>query len=183
MKRVFFGGSRKLGRLNEQVRTRAEKMMSEGLQVLVGDANGADKAIQKFFADRQYSHVLVFFSGESPRNNVGNWQTVPVKVDRTKRDFKFHTAKDLAMCEGADYGFMMWDGESQGTVNNILNLLERGKKVVVYHSPGREFLTFRSPADAEELLRRIAPDRAVELDKKVGLRRRIAASQGEIRLV
>jgi|SRR5437016_13484662 len=182
MKKVFFGGSRRLGRLNEQVRTRAEKMMSEGLQVVVGDANGADKAIQKFFADRQYSNVLVFFSGESPRNNIANWQTQAVKVDRTKRDFKFHTAKDLAMCEAADYGFMMWDGESQGTVNNILNLLERGKKVVVYHSPAREFLTFRSPADAEELLRRIAPERAVELDKKVGLRRRIAAAQGEIRL-
>jgi hypothetical protein len=67
-------------------------------------------------------------------------------------------------------------------VNNILNLLERGKKVVIYHSPAREFLTFRSPADAEELLRRMAPERAVELDKKVDLRRRIAASQGEIRL-
>lgn len=182
MTKVFFGGSRRLGRLNEQVRKRAEKMMSEGLRVLVGDANGADKAIQKFFADRQYSNVRVFFSGDSCRNNLGDWETQAVKVDRTKRDFKFYTAKDLAMCEAADYGFMMWDGESQGTVNNILNLLERGKKVVVYHSPAREFLTFRSPADAEELLNRIAPDRAIELDKKVGLRRRIAASQGEIRL-
>jgi hypothetical protein len=183
MIKVFFGGSRRLGRLNEQVKARAEKMMSEGLQVLVGDANGADKAIQKFFADRQYSRVRVFFSGETPRNNLGSWQIQTVKVDRTKRDFKFHTVKDLAMCEAADYGFMVWDGESQGTVNNILNLLERGKKVVIYHSPDQEFLTFRAPADAEELLRRIAPDRAVELDKKVGLRRRIAASQGEIRLV
>jgi len=157
-------------------------MMSEGLTVLIGDANGADKAIQKFFADRQYSNVLVFYSGKACRNNLGDWDTRAVKVSRATRDFKFYTAKDLAMCEEADYGFMMWDGASQGTVNNILNLLERGKKVVVYHSPAREFLTFRAPADAEELLRRIAPDRALELDKKVGLRRRIAASQGEIGL-
>lgn len=182
MKKVFLGGSRRLVRLNKQVMTRAEKMISEGLRVLVGDATGADKAIQKFFADRQYSNVLVFFSGDSCRNNLGNWETQAVKVDRSKRDFKFYAAKDLAMSEAADYGFMMWDGESQGTVNNILNLLERGKKVVVYHSPAREFLTFRSPADSEELLRRIAPDRAIELDRKLGLRRRIAASQSEIRL-
>lgn len=182
MTKVFFGGSRRLGRLNEQVRTRADKMMSEGLQVLVGDASGADKAIQEFFADRRYSRVLVFFSGESPRNNVGDWPTQAVNVDHAKRDFKFYAAKDLAMSEAADYGLMVWDGDSQGTVNNILNLLERGKKVVVYHSPASEFLTFRSPADAEELLRRITPERAVELDKKVGLRQRIAASQGEIRL-
>jgi hypothetical protein len=182
MTKVFLGGSRRLGRLNEHVRTRAEKIMSEGLLVLVGDANGADKAIQEFFADHHYANVLVFYSGQCCRNNLGGWETQAVKVDRTRRDFKFYTAKDLAMCEAADYGFMMWDGESQGTVNNILNLLERGKKVVVYHSPEREFLTFRSLADAEELLRRITPDRAVELDKKVGLRRRIAASQREIRL-
>lgn len=182
MKKVFFGGSRRLGRLNEQVRKRAEKMISERLRVLVGDANGADKAIQQFFADRQYANVLVFFSGDFCRNNLGSWETHAVKVGREKRDFKFYAAKDLVMSEVADYGFMLWDGESQGTVNNILNLLERGKKVVVYHSPAGEFLTFRAPADAEELLRRIAPARAVELDRKVGLRRRIAAFQGEIRL-
>ncbi|MGH8467853.1 MAG: hypothetical protein ACREX3_01675 [Gammaproteobacteria bacterium] len=49
MKKVFFGGSRRLGRLNPQVKSRAENMIAEGLQILVGDANGVDKAIQGFF--------------------------------------------------------------------------------------------------------------------------------------
>ena len=86
------------------------------------------------------------------------------------------------MSEEADYGFMIWDGESQGTVNNILNLLERGKKVVVYHSSIKEFMTLRSVLDATELLKRIDPEVAEVLDKKVGLRRRVAASQQSLSL-
>ena len=30
---------------------------------------------------------------------------------------------------------MLWDGLSKGTLNNVLNLLDRGKKVVVYFNP------------------------------------------------
>ncbi len=86
------------------------------------------------------------------------------------------------MSDEADYGFMIWDGESQGTVNNVLNLLERGKKVVVYLSPNKEFITLSIPADATELLKRIDRGLADVLDKKVGLRRRIAASQQALRL-
>lgn len=182
MKTIFFGGSRRLGRLNQQIRERADNMIAEGLQILVGDASGADKAIQRFFADRAYDNVVVFYSGDACRNNLGDWITRAVRVNRSRRDFRFYIAKDLAMSEEADYGFMIWDGESQGTVNNILNLLERGKKVVVYLSPEREFLTFRKLVDSTELLRRMNPELANGLDKKIGLRRRVAASQQALRL-
>lgn len=182
MKKVFFGGSRRLGRLTKQVRDRAANIIAEGLQVLVGDANGADKAIQKFFAEKGYTNVVVFFAGTVCRNNLGKWVTHPVKVDRSQRDFRFYAAKDLAMSEETDYGFMIWDGKSQGTVNNILNLLERGKKVVVYLSPQKEFLTLTTPSDAGELLRYLEPHVADALDRKVNLRRRITASQQALRL-
>jgi hypothetical protein len=177
MKKVFIGGSRRLTRLSPSIKERTAKIIDEGLQVLVGDASGADKAIQKFYAEERYPNVVVFHSGTLCRNNLGNWPTRPVKVDRTQRDFLFYAAKDLVMSEEADYGLMLWDGESQGTVNNVLNLLERGKKVVVYLSPQKEFLTFRALADADELLRRLTPDLAAALDKKIGVRRRIAAYQ------
>jgi hypothetical protein len=157
-------------------------MIAEELHVLVGDANGSDRAIQAYLAQREYQNVTVYFSGTTCRNNLGNWQTRCVSVDRRKRDFSFYVAKDIAMSEDADYGFMVWDGESQGTLNNVLNLLERGKKVVMYISPDREFLTFRTPNDAGELLRRLDVDAAEALDRKIGLRRRIAASQGSLSL-
>ncbi|MGH8489494.1 MAG: hypothetical protein ACREXS_11695 [Gammaproteobacteria bacterium] len=64
-------------------------------------------------------------------------------------------------------------------MNNILNLL---KKVVVYRSPHKEFLTFNTPADADELLRHLGPHVAETLDRKINLRLRIAASQQALRL-
>jgi hypothetical protein len=182
MKKIFFGGSRRLGRLGPQVQERASNMIDEELVVLVGDANGADKAIQKFFAERAYPNVIVFFAGSVCRNNLGNWSTHPVPVKRTERDFQYYAAKDLAMSEEADYGLMIWDGESAGTVNNILNLLERGKKVVVYLSPQKEFLIFKTPTDAGELLSRVNPTTAGTLDRKIGFYRRVASPQQALRL-
>ena len=182
MKKVFIGGSRRLSRLNQDVKRRASKMIDERLFVLVGDANGTDKAIQRFFVERAYSNVTVFFSGSACRNNLGNWPTRSVRVDGEKRDFRYYAAKDLAMSEEADYGLMIWDGESQGTVNNILNLLEHGKKVVVYLSPKKEFLTFRSLSDATELLRLMDPATAKALDRKIGVRKRITAPQETLTL-
>jgi hypothetical protein len=97
-------------------------------------------------------------------------------------EFQYYAAKDLAMSEEADYGFMIWDGESAGTANNILNLLERGKKVVVYLSSQKEFLTFKTPTDAGELLNRVDPTTARTLDKKIGFFQRVASQQQALRL-
>ena len=182
MTKVFFGGSRRLSRLNREVKERASNVIDEGLSVLVGDANGADKAIQKFFAERAYPNVMVFHTGTLCRNNLGNWSTRSVAVERTERDFTYYAAKDLAMSQEADYGFMIWDGESAGTINNVLNLLERGKKVVVYVSPRKEFLTLRTATDAAGLMDYVHPETAAALDKKIGFRRRVASAQAALSL-
>jgi hypothetical protein len=178
MIKVFFGGSRRLGRLNQQVKNRASGLIEEGFLVLVGDANGADKAIQQFLADRAYPHVIVFHTGASCRNNLGRWSTRPIAVERKERDFSYYAAKDLAMSQEADYGFMIWDGESAGTVNNVLNLLERGKKVVVYISPRKEFLTLRTTADAAKLVDYVDSITTAALNKKIGFSRRVCSARG-----
>ena len=35
------------------------------------------------------------------------------------------------MAEAAEYGLMLWDGKSKGTVNNVVNLSRDHKPVVV----------------------------------------------------
>jgi hypothetical protein len=50
-------------------------------------------------------------------------------------------AKDAKMAEDSDYGFMLWDGKSSGTLNNVLNLLSRQKRTLLYFSPTKEFVT------------------------------------------
>ena len=47
---------------------------------------------------------------------------------------------DKAMANDADYGLMLWNGESKGTLNNIINLLTDSKKALVYFSPQNSFV-------------------------------------------
>ena len=48
---VFVAGSRQISRLPAEVRTRLDTVIERGLQILVADTNGADKAVQRFLAD------------------------------------------------------------------------------------------------------------------------------------
>lgn len=88
MTSVFVAGSRKLGRLNEQVKERQGNVIAGSYQVLVGDANGADKAVQTFLQERGYHNVIVYCSGEKCRINLGSWPTynVPVPSNNIRYD-------------------------------------------------------------------------------------------------
>jgi hypothetical protein len=50
---VFVAGSRQISRLPAEVRSRLDTMIEKGFQILVGDANGADKAVQRYLADQR----------------------------------------------------------------------------------------------------------------------------------
>ena len=52
------------------------------------------------------------------RNNVGDWPTREIDAPRGARGFDYYSLKDRAMAEAAEYGLMLWDGKSKGTVNN-----------------------------------------------------------------
>lgn len=43
------------------------------------------------------------------------------------------------MAEAAEYGLMLWDGKSKGTVINVVNLSRDHKPVVVYVAPQGNF--------------------------------------------
>src|SRR5215831_18637941 len=49
MNTVFIGGSRHVSRLPSEVKKRLDNVVASGHRVIVGDANGADKAVQKHF--------------------------------------------------------------------------------------------------------------------------------------
>jgi hypothetical protein len=104
---------------------------------------------------------------------LGGWEerAVPVPKGLTGRDF--FTAKDLAMAEEADYGLVLWDGKSIGSINNVLSLLKRGKTVVVYLSPNQAFTTLKRAEDVERLLCECDPEDREEIGKKTGLSRRL----------
>lgn len=162
MRKVFVGGSRRMGRLNNDIRQRLDSIMAQSFTLLVGDANGADKAIQKYCADTNYSNVIVFCAGRSCRNNLGGWETKYLDIKRSKKDYRFYMAKDIEMAKEADYGFMIWDAESSGTFSNILELLEMGKKVLVHIGPEKSFVKLQRIEDLQQLLK-ACPKEAIEM--------------------
>ena len=149
---VFVAGSRQISRLPTEVRSRLDTMIEKGFQILVGDANGADKAIQRYLAASSYPNVLVHCMKDHCRNNVGHWPTREIDAPRGAKGFDYYSLRDLAMAETAEYGLMLWDGKSKGTVNNVVNLSRDHKPVVVYVAPTRQFRTIKSFADLKDLL-------------------------------
>jgi hypothetical protein len=127
-------------------------MIEKGFQILVGEANGADKAIQRYLADKSYPNVLVHCMKDHCRNNVGNWPTREVVAPRGARGFDYYSLKDRAMAEAAEYGLMLWDGKSKGTVNNVVNLSRDHKPVVVHVVPTKQFRTIKTSDDLGDLL-------------------------------
>jgi hypothetical protein len=152
MQCVFVAGSRALSKLNAQVKERLDNIVKQNLTVLVGDANGADKAVQRYLAERSYQHVVVYCM-ELCRNNIGNWPTHAEKMGPgVPHDRHYYGVKDLAMAKDASCGFMIWDGTSKGTLTNVINLLGAQKKVLLYHSPKKRFFTMRTTGDLHHVL-------------------------------
>jgi hypothetical protein len=149
---IFVAGSRHILRRPADVKDRLDTMIEKRFQILVGDANGADKAIQRYLADKSYSNVFVRCMKDHCRNNVGNWPTREIDAPRGTRGFDYYSLKDRAMAEAAEYGLMVWDGKSKGTVNNVVNLSRDHKPVVVYVAPTRQFRTVKTFDDLSDLL-------------------------------
>ena len=130
------------------MRERLDSFIQRGDTILVGDANGADKAVQRHFASRGYRNVLVYCT-EHCRNNIGEWPIRSIKANSQRRDFSYYAAKDIAMAEEARCGVMLWDAKSKGTLQNVRNLAGAGKRTLLYLAPTKEFRVI----DTEQELR------------------------------
>lgn len=56
------------------------------------------------------------------------------------------------MADAAEYGLMLWDGKSKGTINNVLNLCRAHKPAVVYVATAKSFTTVRVLDDLQAVL-------------------------------
>jgi hypothetical protein len=162
-----------MGRLSREIRQRLDNIMAQSFTILVGDANGVDKAVQKHCADKCYDKVIVFCAGNLCRNNVGNWDTKHIAADRGTRDYKFYMVKDIEMAKEADYGFMIWDAKSSGTLSNILQLLEMNKKVLVYVGPLKDSKRLHQASDLQSILKNCPEEAMRTFEDKFNLSARL----------
>lgn len=152
MTKVFIGGSRHVSRLNVEIRKRLDNIVEKGFPVLVGDAYGADKAVQIYLHTKRYEAVEVFCAEGICRNNVGAWQTRNVPADTRERNAQFYSAKDKIMAQEATVGLMIWDGKSVGTLMNVLRLLNQHKKTVMYIAPLKRFREFKEASEWDDFI-------------------------------
>lgn len=111
---------------------------------------------------KSYKNVTVFTSKGIARNNYGNWKIEKVEVAKNVTGFEFYAQKDLEMAEKANIGFMIWNGKSKGTFNNIINLLNLEKEVILYYIPNQKFYQFKTIKDLNNCL-----NTNVKLDSKL----------------
>ena len=166
--RVFIAGSRSLSRLNEDVKQRIDNIIHKKLAVILGDANGIDKAVQRYLDTLGYRNVTVFCMVGGCRNNVGGWPTQKITAaDPSRKDFAYYSTKDRAMVDEADYGLMLWDGRSRGTLRSIIDLVRHSKPVIAYVAAANSFYTLRQSDDIAEMLGHVDPAALQGIDSEL----------------
>lgn len=162
MMKVFIAGPRAITELDNNIYIKINSICDKKYDILVGDADGIDTLVQKHLQSRDYRNVRVFASKGLARNNIGNWNVEKVEVSDSAKGFDFYAKKDLEMAKEADIGFMIWNGKSRGTFNNMINLLKLEKTVVLYYVPTEKFYSFKEINELNEFI-----NANVKLDSKL----------------
>lgn len=130
-KTIFLGGSKTINALTEDIKKKFFKMMNCGYKFAVGDCIGADLQIQKLLSEYGYKKVIVYYSGDKPRINLGGWKTKYISSNNYIERHERQKAKDEQMAKDCDEGFMLLNGTTKGTMANIETLLSLNKKCTV----------------------------------------------------
>ncbi len=173
MNTIFISGSMGIKKIDPKVKDRIDNIINSHFPILLGDANGVDASVQELLNSKGYANVTVFCSGDKARNNIGRWKVVNIATDFKKNTRLFFTAKDIQMAKKCDYGFMVWDSKSTGTLSNVYELLSQGKKSLVFVNKLRTFKKVANIEDFEALVSVMSEsafrtaDRKIQLNKKI----------------
>lgn len=129
---VYITGSPEITSLLEAVTKRLDQIVDKGYAILVGDNKGFDSTIQKYFAMRKYRLVTVYVSGQHTRYNEGAFGEVHISGWPGDSAVEFARLKNDAMIADADCAIAVWDGYSRAVRQDLEELLEYGKKVLLY---------------------------------------------------
>lgn len=173
--KVFVSGSMRIKHLDKSVLDRLERILGKEYAVIVGDADGVDKSIQSFLKSRGARSVVVYCTGASPRNNLGDWSTECVESLSEPGTRAYFTAKDIKMAEDCDYGLMVWDTKSTGTLRNAMELLSRRKSSLIYVNKQKFFHKVKEIEDFEKLLSFMSDSARRKAEQKLKLSQTLAS--------
>ena len=169
MEKIFIAGSISIKKLDESVTKRIDKMISQGYEIILGDA------VQNYLNIQGYNKVTIYHSGTTVRNNLGNWSTKSVATKYRFGTRDFFTAKDLALANDADIGVMLWDKKSTGTLKNIIELIKQHKKVTVFLQQEKKFQRVYNVDEFLLITQKMSELSLKNADKKINIYKSIAS--------
>lgn len=173
MATIFISGSMRIENIHADVRSKLDEIINSQVDIIVGDADGVDASFQMFLNTRQYRNVTIYCSGLDVRNNIGRWPVRSISTDKRCNSRLFYVAKDLEMASKCDFGLMVWDSRSTGTLSNVIELLKQKKRSTVFVDKLQKFLEITDVASFEELILSMNKDDLERADKKIQLRKKI----------
>ncbi len=179
MHKIFISGSMRIKNLDNNVLNRINNILNSDYQVIVGDADGVDSSVQEYLNNKNCKSVVVYCTGDQPRNNIGHWLVEKIHTSAKPGTRAFYTDKDIRMADDCDYGFMVWDTISTGTLSNAIELLKRNKISLVYINKAKEFLKVKEVADLENLISYMSESAKSKAEAKLGLKNKIESFKNE----
>lgn len=179
MKKVFISGSMKIKNLDPIVLKRIDNIIDKNYVVLVGDADGVDSSVQKYLKNHNYNNVFVYCTGSQPRNNIGGWRVKKVETTVQPGTRAYFTVKDIEMSIDCDYGFMIWDTKSTGTLSNVLELLQKNKKSLIFINKSKVFEKVKEVSGLEQLLTHMSEFSLKKAEEKLKIQDKIMSLKNE----
>ena len=173
MYKIFISGSMGIKNINEKVIKRINNIIDSKYEVIIGDANGVDSSIQSYLSFKNLKSVTVYCTGAKPRNNIGKWIIKKIKTNKKPGTRAYFTAKDLSMSKDCDYGLMIWDSKSTGTLSNVLELLAHNKISLVFVNKLKKFYKITNISKFENLISVMSENTFIKADKKINLTTKI----------
>ena len=129
--KVFVSGSISIKTLPQIAVEELHKFIAKEVAFIIGDAYGVDASVQLFLKELKYNNLIVYYAGQTIRHNYGNWPTINLIASNNEKGRELFTIKDIQMSLDADFGLMIWDQKSKGTLNNIRLMKAQNKPFIV----------------------------------------------------
>jgi len=136
MKTIFISGSISFKKIPLIIESAFNKLLKKQYQILVGDANGIDSLVQDFFKKKKWPNVIVYSIYSQPRvlkSKEFTFKKIEINISlQSKPEREKQIIKDQEMTKDSDISFVIWDGKSNGSYNNILRAIEYNKEIQVF---------------------------------------------------
>ena len=173
MHTIFISGSMRIKNIDKAVICRINNIINSKFEIIIGDADGVDSSVQRYLKSINYNDVTVYCTGQKPRNNLGPWNINLVITDKEPGTREFFTAKDISMSKDCDFGLMIWDAKSTGTLSNVLELLSAQKNSLVFVNKLKKFFEISNVETFEKLLSVMSESALEKADQKIKLKNKL----------